>query len=69
MLPEISGCAARAERFARGPAPVSLGMVGDGRNPVTAVGVPADTTEVALSVEPAGGSAAPTLVVATGKLT
>ena len=33
-----------------------------------AVGVPADTTQVALSVEPAGGSAAPTLVVATGKL-
>jgi anti-sigma-K factor RskA len=50
-----------------GPAPVSLGMVGDGRHPVAAVGVPAGTNQVALSVEPAGGSVAPTLVVATGR--
>jgi len=50
-----------------GPAPVSLGMVGDARQPVSAVGVPAGTDQVAISVEPAGGSVAPTQVVATGK--
>ena len=49
-----------------GPAPVSLGMVGDGRHPVAAVGVPAGTSQVAISVEPTGGSVAPTLVVASG---
>jgi anti-sigma-K factor RskA len=49
-----------------GPAPVSLGMVGDGSAPVAALGAPADLVDVAISVEPAGGSVAPSEVVATG---
>jgi len=51
-----------------GPAPVSLGIVGDGGDAVASVGVPADTRQVALSTEPAGGSVAPTgPIVATGQ--
>jgi anti-sigma-K factor RskA len=50
-----------------GPAPVSLGMVGDGSAPVAALGAPADLADLALSVEPAGGSVAPSAdIVATG---
>jgi anti-sigma-K factor RskA len=51
-----------------GPAPVSLGMVGDGSAPVAALGAPADLVDLALSVEPAGGSVAPSAdIVATGR--
>jgi anti-sigma-K factor RskA len=51
-----------------GPAPVSLGMVGDGSAPVAALGAPADLVDLALSVEPAGGSVAPSDdIVATGR--
>ncbi len=51
-----------------GPAPVSLGMVGDGSDPVAALGAPADLVDLALSVEPAGGSVAPSAdIVATGR--
>jgi anti-sigma-K factor RskA len=51
-----------------GPAPVSLGMVGDGDDSVASVGVPAGTQQVALSTEPAAGSVAPTgPIVATGQ--
>ena len=51
-----------------GPAPVSLGMVGDGGDSVASVGVPAGTEQVALSTEPAAGSVAPTgPIVATGQ--
>ena len=51
-----------------GDVPVSLGVIGDGSNGVAAVGVPAGTSEMALSTEPAGGSPAPTGdIVATGE--
>jgi anti-sigma-K factor RskA len=46
--------------------PVSLGLVGDGSQPVTAVAVPADTSTLALSSEVASGVVAPTTVVAAG---
>jgi anti-sigma-K factor RskA len=50
-----------------GDVPVSLGVIGDGSTGVAAVGVPAGTSEMALSTEPAGGSPAPTGdIVATG---
>jgi anti-sigma-K factor RskA len=50
-----------------GDVPVSLGVIGDGRAGVAVVGVPAGTTDMALSTEPAGGSPAPTGdIVATG---
>jgi anti-sigma-K factor RskA len=50
-----------------GEVPVSLGVIGDGSSGVAAVGVPAGTSEMALSTEPAGGSPAPTGdIVATG---
>jgi anti-sigma-K factor RskA len=50
-----------------GSAPVSLGMVGDGSAPVAALGAPAGLASLALSVEPAGGSVAPSDdIVATG---
>ena len=51
-----------------GPAPVSLGLVGDGTRPVTAVAVPAGTTTMAISAEVAGGVVSPTAdqIVASG---
>jgi anti-sigma factor RsiW len=53
-----------------GGVPVSLGVIGDGSTPVAAVGVPANTADLAISTEPAGGSVAPTgTIVATGALT
>jgi anti-sigma-K factor RskA len=53
-----------------GPAPVSMGTVGDGEASVAAVGVPAGTSQLAISVEPAGGSVAPTInqIVAQGSV-
>jgi len=46
---------------------VSLGVIGDGRAGVAAVGVPAGTSQLALSTEPEGGSPAPTGdIVASG---
>jgi anti-sigma-K factor RskA len=52
-----------------GPAPVSLGVLGPGTDPVARVTVPEGTTSVAISVEPAGGSPAPTGAIAgTGEL-
>jgi len=51
------------------PTPVSLGVIGDGRARVATVGVPAGTTRLALSTEPAAGSVSPTGdIVATGTL-
>jgi anti-sigma-K factor RskA len=51
-----------------GPAPVSLGLVGDGTQPVSAVAVPAGTTTMAISAEVAGGVVSPTAdqIVASG---
>lgn len=50
-----------------GEIPVSLGVLGDGSEPVAAVGMPANTTTLAISTEPAGGSPSPTGdVVASG---
>jgi anti-sigma-K factor RskA len=50
-----------------GDAPVSLGVIGDGRQHVATVGIPAGTDMLALSTEPADGSVAPTGdIVATG---
>ena len=51
-----------------GPAPVSLGLVGDGTRPVSAVAVPAGTTTMAISAEVAGGVVSPTAdqIVASG---
>jgi anti-sigma-K factor RskA len=51
-----------------GPAPVSLGVVGDGTRPVSAVAVPAGTTTMAISAEVAGGVVSPTAdqIVASG---
>ncbi|MGH9113511.1 MAG: anti-sigma factor domain-containing protein, partial [Acidimicrobiales bacterium] len=51
-----------------GPAPVSLGLVGDGATPVTAVAVPPGTTTMAISAEVAGGVVSPTAdqIVASG---
>jgi anti-sigma-K factor RskA len=52
-----------------GPAPVSLGVLGRGTDPVARVTVPEGTSSVAISVEPAGGSPAPTGAIAgTGEL-
>jgi anti-sigma-K factor RskA len=52
-----------------GPAPVSLAVLGPGTDPVARVTVPEGTTSVAISVEPAGGSPAPTGAIAgTGEL-
>jgi len=50
-----------------GDAPISLGVIGDGRQHVATVGIPAGTDMLALSTEPADGSVAPTGdIVATG---
>jgi anti-sigma-K factor RskA len=50
------------------PSPVSLGVIGDGREQVATVGVPAGTAELALSTEPSDGSVAPTGdIVASGR--
>jgi anti-sigma-K factor RskA len=52
-----------------GTAPVSLGVIGDGRQEVATVGIPAGTTMLALTIEPADGSVAPTSEpVASGNL-
>jgi anti-sigma-K factor RskA len=52
-----------------GPAPVSLGVLGDGTSRAVAVAVPADTTRVAISDAPAGGEVLPTgPIVATGEV-
>jgi len=52
-----------------GPEPTSLGLLGDGRDPTVAVALPAGTTRVAISDEPAGGSPAPSgLMAGTGSL-
>jgi anti-sigma-K factor RskA len=51
-----------------GDAPVSLGVIGDGREHVATVGIPTGTDMLALSTEPADGSVAPTgAIVATGR--
>jgi anti-sigma-K factor RskA len=48
---------------------VSLAVLGPGTDPVARVTVPEGTTSVAISVEPAGGSPAPTGAIAgTGEL-
>ena len=54
-----------------GPAPVSLGLVGDGTRPVSAIAVPAGTTTIAISAEVAGGVVSPTAdqIVASGVVT
>ena len=50
-----------------GPRPVSLGLLGDGRDPSVPVTLPAETATLAISEEPAGGSTTPTgPVVASG---
>ena len=52
-----------------GPDPVSLGLLGRATDPVVRVDVPAGTTRVAVSDEPAGGSPRPTgLIAGTGNL-
>ena len=52
-----------------GPDPESLGLLGDGRDATVPVALPAGTTRVAISDEPAGGSPAPSGPVAgTGTL-
>jgi len=47
-----------------GTAPTSLGLLGDGHDTSVPVDVPAGTTRVAISDEPAGGSPAPTGLIA-----
>jgi anti-sigma-K factor RskA len=49
--------------------PISLGTVGDGTTPVTAVAVPSGTTTMAVSAEAAGGAVSPTpdQIVAQGE--
>jgi anti-sigma-K factor RskA len=42
-----------------GTDPVSLGVIGDGRQQVATVGIPAGTTRFALSTEPSAGSVVP----------
>ena len=52
-----------------GPEPESLGLLGDGRDSTVPVALPAGTTHVAISDEPAGGSPAPSgLMAGTGTL-
>jgi anti-sigma-K factor RskA len=52
-----------------GPDPVSLGLLGTGADPVARVSLPEGTTSVAISDEPAGGSPAPSgLIAGTGDL-
>jgi anti-sigma-K factor RskA len=52
-----------------GPAPVSLGVLGDGTGEAVAVALPANTTVVAISDAPAGGEAQPTgPIVAQGQV-
>ncbi len=52
-----------------GPAPASLGMLGDGGDIDVPVDIPAGTVRVAISDEPAGGSPAPSgLIAGTGSL-
>lgn len=52
-----------------GADPVSLGLLGPGTDPVVRVSLPDGTTSVAISDEPAGGSPAPSgLVAGTGEL-
>jgi Anti-sigma-K factor rskA, C-terminal len=52
-----------------GPAPVSLGMLGDGGDVTVPVEIPAGTVRVAISDEPAGGSPAPSgLIAGAGSL-
>jgi anti-sigma-K factor RskA len=67
-LPALpAGQAYQLWRLADGTDPVSLGVIGDGREEVATVGVPSGTSMLALSVEPADGSVAPSSeVVASG---
>jgi anti-sigma-K factor RskA len=52
-----------------GARPVSLGLLGDGRDEAVPLNVPASTTKLAISDEPEGGSIAPTgPVVASGTI-
>jgi anti-sigma-K factor RskA len=52
-----------------GARPVSLGLLGDGHDEAVPLSVPASTTKLAISDEPAGGSIAPTgPVVASGTI-
>lgn len=52
-----------------GPRPVSLGLVGDGRDEAVPLSLPASTSKLAISDEPAGGSATPTgPIVASGAI-
>ena len=52
-----------------GPDPVSLGLLGTGVDPVVRVDLPEGTSSVAISDEPAGGSRAPSgLIAGTGDL-
>jgi anti-sigma-K factor RskA len=52
-----------------GPDPASLGLLGTGVEPVVRVALPEGTTSVAISDEPAGGSPAPSgLIAGTGDL-
>ena len=69
-LPTLpAGQAYQLWRIEGAAAPVSLGVIGDGREEVATVGVPAGTSTLALSTEPADGSVAPTGdIVATGTL-
>jgi anti-sigma-K factor RskA len=51
------------------PDPVSLGLLGTGTDPTVRVSLPEGTTRVAISDEPAGGSPAPTgLIAGSGDL-
>jgi Anti-sigma-K factor rskA/Putative zinc-finger len=52
-----------------GPEPVSLGLLGTGADDEVRVAIPEGTTDVAISDEPAGGSPAPTgLIAGQGEL-
>ncbi len=52
-----------------GPAPASLGLLGDGRDVAVPVDIPDGTVRVAISDEPVGGSPAPSgLIAGAGSL-
>ena len=64
MWPCSPGAAPTSCGRSTATAPASLGLLGDGTDTTVAVSLPAGTRRVAISDEPAGGSPAPSGLIA-----